>query len=203
LEITHLGEIYANRDPAPVLEAIRSLGSTRGPKGLSVQVRFIGRLQAAQKRLEEAIRTGGLEDTVELCGQIPYSASLQAMVQADVLLLLDSPGRKAGVPAKLYEYIGAGRPILALAESDGDVAWVLRESGVPHRIAPPGDPSAIERAILELLDDPEATDPAAAAVGPSRFARENLAGELADLLDSCLAQRPKRHAADHLSRVAP
>ena len=39
------------------------------------------------------------------------------MVQADVLLLLDTPGRQAGVPAKLYEYIGAGRPILALAEA--------------------------------------------------------------------------------------
>ncbi len=203
LEITHLGEIYANRDPAPLLEAIRSLGPSSSPKGLSVRVRFIGRLQAAQQRLEEAMQAGGLEDTVELCGQIPYSASLQAMVQADILLLLDSPGRKAGVPAKLYEYLGAGRPILALAESDGDVAWVLRESGIPHRIAPPRDPNAIRKAILELLDDPTATNLASATPGRSRFARENLAGEFADLLNSCLERRLENHAVAHLSRIAP
>ena len=109
------------------------------------------------------------------------------MVQADVLLLLDTPGRRAGVPAKLYEYIGAGRPILALAELDSDVAWVLRESGVAHRIAPPLDAEAIRRALTELLQDP-----ATARCGGQprlvqpRFTREQLAGELAGLLDSCL-----------------
>jgi glycosyltransferase involved in cell wall biosynthesis len=203
LEITHLGEIYANRDPAPLLEAIRSLGPSSRPKGLSVRVRFVGRLETAQKRLEEAIQAGGLEDTVELCGQIPYSASLRAMVQADILLLLDSPGRKAGVPAKLYEYIGAGRPILALAESDGDVAWVLRESGILHRIAPPRDPDAIRKAILELLDDPTAANLLSATVSSSRFARDSLAAELADLLNWCVERRLENRPVPPLSRVAP
>jgi len=127
-----------------------------------------------------------LDGMVFLEGQVSYNQSIRAMVQADVLLLLDTPGRRAGVPAKLYEYIGSGRPILALAQPDSDVAWVLRESQVPHRIAPPLDVEAVRHALTDLL-----RDPAIARCGGQdkpiqpRFTRERLAGELAAVLDSC------------------
>ncbi len=203
VEITHLGEIYVNRDPGPFLEAIRSIRPNGLSNGRSLRVRFIGRLGDSSPRLEHLIRAGGLEGVVDLGGQIPYDESLRAMVQADVLLLLDSPGRKAGVPAKLYEYLGARRPILALGESDGDLAWVLRESGVPYRIAPPRAPGAIQRALLELLEDP-----ATAAFGstdtpaPTRFTREYLTGELAGLLDSLVERRSRKSASALLSAPA-
>ena len=47
----------------------------------------------------------------------------------------------------LLYYMAAGRPILALAESDGDTAAILRSSGVLHRIAPPRDAAQIGQAI--------------------------------------------------------
>jgi hypothetical protein len=118
------------------------------------------------------------------------------MVGADILLLLDSPGRRFGVPAKLYEYLGAGRPILALAEMDSDVAWVLHESGVPYRIAPPKDPAAIRSVLLELLRDPAAAgSDEARKTFADRFAREHLSGELAGLLDACLESRVRASSA--------
>jgi glycosyltransferase involved in cell wall biosynthesis len=203
VDVTHLGEIYANRDPASFLEAIRGLGPENMPEGQSLRVRFFGRLGTSPHRVEDLIRDGGLEPVVELCGQIPYFESLRAMVRADVLLLLDSPGRRSGVPAKLYEYLGARRPILALAEPDGDVGWVLRESGVPYRIAPPSDPRAIRRALLELLEDPRtASFGASANSAPARFTREALAGELAGLLDSCVPRRERRPAFSSTSNAA-
>ena len=91
------------------------------------------------------------------------------------------------MPAKLYEYIGAGRPILALAEREGDVAWALRESGVAHRIAPPLDAEAIRRSLLELVRDPATIQSGGQGkTMKARFARVRLAGELATVLDACL-----------------
>ncbi len=151
-------------------------------------MRLIGNLanQQQQPEIEDMIR-GAANASVSVEGHVTYAQSISAMGQADVLLLLDSPGRRAGVPAKLYEYIGAGRPILALAELDSDVAWVLRESGVPHRIAPPLDPGAIRRALTELLQDPATVRCGRQSeLVQSRFTREHLAGELAAVLDSCL-----------------
>jgi len=165
----------------------RSGSSSPALGGRALRVRLIGNLanQKQQPEIENMIR-GAANALVSVEGQVTYAQSIQAMVQADLLLLLDTPGRQAGVPAKLYEYIGASRPILALAELDSDVAWVLRESGFAHRIALPLDPGAIRRALTELLQDP-ATARCGGQDKPvqSRFTRRFLAGELAALLNSC------------------
>ena len=127
----------------------------RALAGKELRVRIIGKvIHQDEKDAIVAKMREVMNARVSLEEQVPYEQSIRTMVEADVLLLLDSPGRRAGVPAKLYEYIGAGRPILALAEPESDVAWVLRESGVAHRIAPPLDPEAIRRALTELLQDP-------------------------------------------------
>jgi glycosyltransferase involved in cell wall biosynthesis len=187
IEIVHTGEIYANRSPVPFLDAVQLLDAA-ALGGRALRVRFIGGFQfeKQKKETEERIRRG-LHGSVFLEGQVPYSQSIQAMVQADLLLLLDTPGRRAGVPAKLFEYIGAGRPVLALAEPEGDVAWVLKVSGIPHRIASPVDRGAIRLALVDLLNDP-ATRRCCNQdkLLPPRFTRERLAGDLAALLDSCL-----------------
>jgi hypothetical protein len=49
------------------------------------------------------------------------------MRSASALLLLQ-PGHTVAVPAKLYEYLASGRPILAIAE-EGETADVIRRSG--------------------------------------------------------------------------
>ncbi len=187
LVIVHPGQLYAGRDPRPLLDALRDLGTAGAPGSRPIRFDLIGELglDLLSFDLSDEIRTRHLEGVVRLVGQVPYIQSLQAMARADILLLLDGPGRKIGVPAKVYEYIGAGRPILALAEADGDLAWVLRESGAPYRIAPPGDVAAIKQALLELADSPAGPRP-----GVTRFTREVLTGELARHLDRCAARSP-------------
>ena len=202
IEIIHTGTIYANRSPIPLLEAVQHLDPA-ALAGRTLRVRFIGDVVYKEQKneIENKIREI-LNASVSLEDQVPYVQSAKAMVQADLLLLLDTPGRTAGVPAKLYEYIGAGRPILALAELDSDVAWVLRESGVAHRIAPPLDPEAIRRALTELLQDP-ATARCGGRDKPvqSRFTRRFLAGELAAVLDSCLERSSLEAGKELLSKA--
>ena len=108
---------------------------------------------------------------------------------ADILVLFDSPGRRIGVPAKLFEYLGAGRPILALAESDGDTSAILRSSGVPHRIAPPKDAAMIGRAIAELKLEMRSAHQIADPTRLHRFTRESITESLAQLLDSLIDER--------------
>ena len=147
LKIAHLGQLYAGRDARPFLDAIQALGRDRPAGFPPLRAHFVGNLDARGGDLVNEIHGRGLEKVVSVSGPVSYAESLREMMQSDVLLLIDCPGRRAGVPAKVYEYIGAARPVLALAESDGDLAWVLQESGVPHRIAPPGDPARIKCAL--------------------------------------------------------
>ncbi len=171
--IVHTGATYYGRDPRPFLDALKLWGQPAKP----LHAHFYGQPPEATYNLDDEARQRGLEGSVSVTGQVSYADSLRAMMTADILLLLDSPGRRIGVPAKLYEYIGAGRPILALGECDGDLAWVLSQSGLPYQIAPPHDPAAIARALEQLV-----ATPPQAVTRESPFTREALAGKLADLL---------------------
>jgi hypothetical protein len=204
IEIVHTGQIYAGRSPIALLDAIQTLDAA-ALAGKSLRVRFIGGFQFEKQRqeTEERIR-GKLDGSVFLEGQLPYNQSIRAVTEADILLLLDTPGRRAGVPAKLYEYIGAGRPVLALAERESDVAWALKESGLPHRIAAPLDIESIRRELLELMHAPASVRYGGhAGRAQSPFTRERVAGDLAAVLDSCAKRPPPRVGSRSLHEVAP
>jgi glycosyltransferase involved in cell wall biosynthesis len=177
LEIVHAGMIYFGRDPTAFLDALARLGD--GARRF--RAAFIGLKANFTVNVDEVARARGLTN-VEVEGHIPFHLVVQRLVNADILLLLDTPGRLLGVPAKLYEYMGAGRPILALCEADSDTATILRQSGSIHRIAHPDDAPAIAAALTELAGAAE-TEPVHASRSPGRFTREETARSLADLLD--------------------
>jgi glycosyltransferase involved in cell wall biosynthesis len=180
LTMLHAGELYHGRDPRPLLDALQGLR-------LPIAVDFLGRMSGMAFDFATEIARRGLGDSVKLPGMVPYAQALERMMRADILLLVHTPDWRLSVPAKLYEYLGAGRPILALAEPDSDIGWVLRTSKVLHRIAPPRDVPAIQRALLELTREVQAGSPAT----PDRdalqqFTRAGMARQFAECLDQCV-----------------
>ena len=181
ITLLHAGEIYAGRNPAPLFEALASLNGD----ALKFRLHLLGRCES--NAIPALLRERGWTEQVILDGQRTYEETLDAMSRADINVLFDSPGRKIGVPAKLYEYLGAGRPILALADDDGDTANILRASGVRHRIGPPTDSGRIRQALGELADargDASSGDPLLL----KRFTRSHIAGTLAQRLDALVGR---------------
>jgi glycosyltransferase involved in cell wall biosynthesis len=195
IRIVHAGQLYAGRDPRPLLDALQGARAVR-----PFRVEFLGRTtyQSGADFAADLTRRG-LEGVVVSTGQLAYADALRAMCQADILLLLDNPGRRVGVPAKLYEYLGAGRPILAVAEPDGDVAAILQESGVPHKLVSPSAPEQIRQGLLVLIAELAEGRMTTPGVQRLAFTREQLAGRLADILDGYL--RPGRLAVEDLLRT--
>jgi glycosyltransferase involved in cell wall biosynthesis len=187
VRILHAGQLYVGRDPRPLLDAIGGIPTEGVPP---FRVEFLGRTEYLKGAdLAAEVRQRGLDARVLCRGQMSYQESLTEMCQADILLLLDTPGRKIGVPAKLYEYLGAGRPILATAEDDGDMAAILRESGVPYRLAPTGDVPRIRQALLDTVNGVAGGQMHGSAdVVRQRFSREALAGKLAEMLNAVKSQ---------------
>ena len=183
LTILHAGELYSGRDPRPFLDALQALEAERLP----VQVEFLGRKTEEVYDFPAEIQRRGLGERVRLAGQVPYAEALERMTRADILLLIQRPEYRVGVPAKLYEYLGTGRPILALAELDSDIAWVLRESKVPHRIAAPTDVAQIKQALIELTREVLAGVSALPDMNAlHQFTRERMAQRVAECLDRCV-----------------
>jgi hypothetical protein len=71
-----------------------------------------------------------------------------------------------------------------MAELDSDIAWILRESGALHRVAPPRDVAQIKQSLVELAREVEAGH--AAVPNPDalkQFTRERMAQKFAECLD--------------------
>ena len=80
---------------------------------------------------------------------VPRRDSLQQMVDASALLIVQ-PVTTVSIPAKLYEYMAAGRPILALAQPGGETAeLVTRAHGGISVLA--DDEAAVERGLVDVV----------------------------------------------------
>jgi hypothetical protein len=92
-----------------------------------------------------------VEDVVEELGTVPHERALSLMHEADALYLPVPLGyyATASLPGKLFEYLGSGRPIMAMVPSDSEVARVTQEVGGSLRIDP-GDVAALVQ-VLTLL----------------------------------------------------
>ena len=71
---------------------------------------------------------------------------------ADGLLVLQSADCSDQIPAKVYEYLRAGRPILGLTDPQGDTAGVLREAGLPEAV-PLDSASKIAASLQKLVNE--------------------------------------------------
>src|SRR5207237_63648 len=119
LRITHTGNFQGKRDPKPFFRALAESGVE------DVVVRFAGDVRAADREYAEAL---GLGDRIELLGYVSRRRSLELQRDTEVLLLLipDAGGRGKGVlTGKIFEYLAAERPILAVVPPDGAAADLL------------------------------------------------------------------------------
>ena len=94
----------------------------------AVKVRFYG---ATEYWLEKEIRRFGLEDVVSLNPRVPRKIALEKQRESQILLLLnwDDPGEIGVYTGKVFEYLAARRPILAVGGPRGVVTELLEETG--------------------------------------------------------------------------
>ena len=185
LSILYTGELYFGRDPRPFLDALRELETT--PDAPKVGFQFLGRWSEDVCDLPAEVKSRDLESAVQVSGLVPYRECLRTMMQADILLLIHTPGYTHGLPAKIFEYIGARRPILVLTEHEGDIGWVLKKSGHLHRLAPMRDVAKIKQAIIELAQEVRRGAPVSPPGMETAFTREQMAMQFAEQLDAISA----------------
>ena len=129
LVLLHSGIVYpSERDPTQLFMALgrcKSEGSLT-PDGLLIRFRA----SVHDDLLQSLAIAHGAQDFIELCPAIPYREALAEMMAVDALLVMQASNCNAQIPAKIYEYLRAGKPILGLTDPAGDTAGVLRQAGL-------------------------------------------------------------------------
>ncbi|MFO0972210.1 MAG: polysaccharide deacetylase family protein [Phycisphaerae bacterium] len=178
LRLLYCGSLYGGRDPRPLIEGFAALPADAGP----VRLEFAGRLGPHADAVRQAAQRGAVVSH----GLVSHGDAMALMQACTVMVILqsDAAGTDIDISAKTYEYLGSGKPILALLPADCEAAELLRTfDGV--WIAPPRDAPAIGAALREIAArwrggrlHPRRT---AAALAP--LTRQTQARQLAATLD--------------------
>ncbi|MFN8152344.1 MAG: glycosyltransferase [Solirubrobacterales bacterium] len=149
------------RDPRPFAEALGRLASTAPEEAKRLEVAVAGPLTPDERALFEGFEgAGGSSVKVSLLGSMERELSLALQRRADALLLLAQPTRSQLVNFKLFEYLAAGTPILALAAGT-EAGRIAADAGVSP-IVRADDPEAIAAALSALVrGELEGPDPGA------------------------------------------
>jgi glycosyltransferase involved in cell wall biosynthesis len=126
--ITYTGRLYeGKRDPTPLFEAIQESIKEGVMAREVVRVRFYGSIEPW---LPALVRSFGLDDVVEVAGTVSRDEALRRQRESQVLLMLCwSDLRETGQhTGKVFEYLGARRPVLAVGGSRGVVTDLLEQT---------------------------------------------------------------------------
>ena len=180
--LLHSGIVYpSERDPTQLMAALARLKKTGMIATSTLRVRF--RAAVHEALLRELAEKYGVSDLIEVEPPIDYGKALVEMMRADALLVLQAANCNMQVPAKVYEYLRARRPLLVLSDPEGETVRVLQAAGVMRHARLDGE-EEIAGLLASFLADPlrnNAFLPDECAIrGASREARTR---ELASVLD--------------------
>jgi glycosyltransferase involved in cell wall biosynthesis len=187
LLIVHAGSINSDfRDPRPVFAAIEEAARAGTVDRSRLRFRFLGGGSFGDSpEMARAVAAAGLAGHVEFVARVPYEQALRAVAAADMVLLLQASADTIDlVPAKLFEYLRAGRPVLAVVRP-GASAEALEQVGGGWAVDP-RDTGGLRDALATAYAAWQAGRLSELSARPAElksFSREHLTAELARQFD--------------------
>lgn len=185
--ITHTGTVYRETGREFFASLERLLTARPGLCRL-LRVNLLGDIDPAHA---DGVRRLEATGVVYAPGCVTHRETLACIRRSDALLILSRSGTsgRSHIPAKVFEYLYARKPILAIVE-EGSLTEILRNSGLGI-VVPPGDARTLDRALLGLCGDLRCGD---LQVRPNqryinRFDRRILTERFAAVLDGVVARR--------------
>jgi glycosyltransferase involved in cell wall biosynthesis len=122
--LSHVGKLYASRNPTALWQALARLRDEDAVPRL--KIRLIGTVDPVVLR---SLDEQGLMPVVERTSFLPHDEAIRHMARSTLLLLVIEPfGQAQGmITSKLYEYLASGRPVLGVGPPEGDAHALLRK----------------------------------------------------------------------------
>jgi glycosyltransferase involved in cell wall biosynthesis len=168
------------RDPRPLIEALRRIAGSEPELARRLELVVAGPHTDAELEL---LHTDVAPAKITVLGSVPRARALALQRAAGALLLIASPSRSQLANLKLFEYLAAGRPILALAAGT-EAGRIVAETG--GETVRSDDPQAIAAALRGLLEG---------TIGPRDPARQReysyppIAERMAGAVESAITAR--------------
>ena len=125
--VAHIGSLLSGRDPEILWRILQYLIKHQEGFAKYFCLQIVG---AVSESVLSSIEEHGLMSYVERIGYIPHNEAqvLQRKAQLLLLIEIDSPETNCIIPGKLFEYMAAKRPIIAIGPKDSDIKKILEDT---------------------------------------------------------------------------
>lgn len=178
--LSYIGLLPKSSLPANLLMAIQCLIDENSDFKNDIELNFIGDIHESVSALIHELQ---LSNYTKFFGYVPHKDAIKYQKSAQVLLVLipNVDGNKGIITGKVFEYMAANRPILALGPINGDLQSILTNSNA-GTIIDYDDYAKIKSVIIDLYTKFKTQKLAIRSKGIEKYHRRNLTKQLAAII---------------------
>lgn len=179
--LTHVGSMVRSRNPVALWNVLAELCSENETFRSRLKIQLVGKTDIA---VFDSLYRAGLKPYLEKIDYLPHDEVIRYEKKAAVLLLILNRVSTVHtfIPAKIYEYLAAGRPVLCIGPTDTDSAATLTECRAGEAVDYE-DESRLKKIIINYFDRFLSGGLSVDSRKIERYSRKNLSVEMASLLD--------------------
>ncbi len=173
LIFTYTGGFYGERTPKFFVEALLKI-KDRLPK--NVEFKFVGNYHSEIIKILQKV-----PEFIKIIPQVTHKESIRYLLESDFLMLfIAKQNSEIVIPAKLFEYIAAKKPILAMLPEKGEAAKIIKDYKL-GLLCDTQDVLSISKNILSMIKNkPKITESADLKIFTRKFQTE----QLSNIMDS-------------------
>ncbi|HBL80742.1 MAG TPA: glycosyl transferase family 1 [Aequorivita sp.] len=178
--ISHIGSLLSERNPEFLWKVLAEIGKEDTSFKNDLQLKFAG---AVSDDVKQSLENFQLMENCEVLGYVSHSEALRLQHKSQILLLVEinSAETRAIIPGKLFEYLAAKRPIIALGPKESDIEGIINETK-SGKFFSYWDDDELKTEILQLYKDFKKGELKVASEGIEKYSRRELTRQMASLI---------------------
>lgn len=178
--ISHIGSLLSERNPQILWKVLAELCKKNTAFKNDLLLKFAG---AVSEEVKKSIDDFGLVSNCKFLGYVSHAEALKLQNESQVLLLVEinSTETKAIIPGKLFEYLAAKRPIIALGPEESDIEGIINDTNA-GQFFDYRDENGLKTEILQLYEKFKTGKLEIVHKDLEKFSRRELTRKMASLI---------------------
>ncbi|WP_299390803.1 glycosyltransferase family 4 protein [uncultured Gelidibacter sp.] len=178
--VAHIGSLLSERNPKALWKVLGELIQEHDHFKDTFILKLIG---VVSDDVLNTIRQFIPENNIDIVGYVTHKEALVHQRQSQLLLLIeiDSEDTKAIIPGKLFEYMVAETPIVAVGPPDSDVEGIIKSTNTGRYFGYHSEPE-LKAHLLSCYEAYKNSTLATHPIGLQQYSRKALTQKLAELI---------------------